>query len=225
MRDELSRERRELPWEAVTKNYVFDTAQGRRSLADLFEGRSQLVVYHFMFAPDWEQGCKSCSFWADNYNGIVPHLNQRDVTLVAVSRAPLAKLQAFAQRLGWTFNWVSALGSDFNFDYQASIDPKDVDQPAVYNYQLMKFPASERPGFSVFHRAATGRICHTHSCYARGLDMMNTAYHILDLVPKGRDEGGLPATMAWVRHRDQYGSPAPGTVVAEQFAVKPLIHF
>jgi predicted dithiol-disulfide oxidoreductase (DUF899 family) len=207
LRDELSRERRALPWERVAKPYVFQSAAGKETLADLFGGRSQLVVYHFMFGPDWEAGCKSCSFWADNFNGIVTHLAQRDVTLVAVSRAPLEKLQAFARRLGWTFKWVSSFGGDFNYDYHVSVTAEDLASGEVdYNYTRQKMSISELPGISVFHKDEDGSIYHTYSCYARGLDMLNAAYHYLDLVPKGRDEEGLPYTMAWVKLRDQYGA-------------------
>ena len=205
LRDELALERRELPWERVDKSYVFDTMFGPRTLAELFDGRQQLVVYHFMFAPNWEAGCKSCSFWADNFNGIVPHLKQRDVTLVAVSRAPLAILQAFAQRLGWTFNWVSSGNNDFNYDYQVSFTEQAIQGEVAYNYDQRKFPATDAPGVSVFLRDGEA-VYHTYSTFGRGLDMLNAAYHFLDLVPKGRDEGGLPSTMAWVRLHDQYAN-------------------
>jgi predicted dithiol-disulfide oxidoreductase (DUF899 family) len=207
LRDELSRQRRELPWEKVDKPYVFDGPGGRESLSDLFDGRHQLIVQHFMFGPDWEAGCKSCSFWADGFNGIVEHLNQRDVTFVAVSRAPLSKLQAFAGRLGWRFKWVSSQDSDFNFDYQVSFSPEDLAKGAVtYNYTSREMSMTELPGVSVFLKDEGGAIYHTYSCYARGLDMLNAAYQYLDLVPKGRDEAGLPYPMAWVRLRDQYGA-------------------
>lgn len=207
LRDRLSAERRELPWVRVDKDYVFDGPAGKESLAQLFEGRSQLVVYHFMFGPDWDVGCKSCSFWADNFNGIVAHLNQRDVTLVAISRAPLTTLQAFARRLGWSFKWLSSLGCDFNFDYQVSFTPEALAKgEVIYNYAKSAMSMSELPGISVFFKDPRGGIFHTYSCYARGLDMLNTAYHYLDLVPKGRDEAGLPYPMSWVRHRDQYGA-------------------
>jgi predicted dithiol-disulfide oxidoreductase (DUF899 family) len=207
LRDQLSQGRRDLPWVQVTKQYLFDGPEGKQTLGQLFNGRSQLIVYHFMFGPDWEVGCKSCSFWADNFNGIVPHLNQRDVTFVAVSRAPLAKLQAFATRLGWSFKWVSSSRNDFNYDYNVSFTPEDLaDGSAIYNYAANKMNMPELPGISVFFKDAEGKVFHTYSCYARGLDMLNTAYHYLDLVPKGRDEAGLPDAMAWVRLRDQYGS-------------------
>jgi predicted dithiol-disulfide oxidoreductase (DUF899 family) len=204
-RDELSRERRELPWERVDKQYLFETETGRQALADLFDGRHQLVVYHFMFAPEWENGCKSCSFWADNFNGIVAHLKQRDVSFVAVSRAPWKKLHAFAQRMGWGFKWVSSGGSDFNFDYQVSFTEQQMQGDVDYNYGRRKFPASDAPGVSVFLRDGDS-VFHTYSSFGRGIDMLNTAYHYLDLVPKGRDEEGLPSTMAWVKFHDQYSN-------------------
>jgi predicted dithiol-disulfide oxidoreductase (DUF899 family) len=202
-RDELSRERRELPWEAVEKKYVFESPSGRETLADLFAGRSQLVVYHFMYAPEWDTPCKSCSFWADNFNGLIPHLSQRDVTMLAVSRAPLAKLEAFRKRMGWTFKWVSTAGNDFNFDYGVSFRPEQAGS-AQYNYQLKTDDETDLPGLSVFFKDEHGRVFHTYSCYSRGIDMLNTAYHYLDLVPKGRDEAGLPWPMAWVKFHDQY---------------------
>jgi predicted dithiol-disulfide oxidoreductase (DUF899 family) len=207
LRDELSRERRELPWERVEKRYVFDGPNGPASLAELFGGRSQLVVYHFMFAPDWEAGCKSCSFWADSYNGVVAHLQARDVSLAAISRAPLPKLQAFARRMGWSFAWLSAANNDFNYDYHVSFRPEEVAAgTAEYNYVRYEKPMADLPGFSVFYQDPAGGIFHTYSTYARGLDPMNAAYQLLDLVPKGRDEASLPHPMAWVRHHDRYGS-------------------
>jgi len=206
LRDRLSRERRDLPWERVEKAYAFDGPAGRETLADLFDGRSQLVVYHFMFDPAWEAGCKSCSFWADNFERNVIHLAHRDVTMIAVSRAPLAKLEAFRKRLGWTFKWVSSQPSDFNFDYQVSFSPEESKQGEIfYNYAPRKSSMTELPGISVFYKDKDGAIFHTYSTYARGLDMMNAAYHYLDLVPKGRDETG-PHAMAWVRLRDSYES-------------------
>ncbi len=206
LRDRLSRERRDLPWERVEKAYAFDGPAGRETLADLFDGRSQLVVYHFMFDPAWEAGCKSCSFWADNFERNVIHLAHRDVTMIAVSRAPLAKLEAFRKRLGWTFKWVSSQPSDFNFDYQVSFSPEELKQGEIfYNYAPRKSSMTELPGISVFYKDKDGAIFHTYSTYARGLDMMNAAYHYLDLVPKGRDETG-PHAMAWVRLRDSYES-------------------
>jgi predicted dithiol-disulfide oxidoreductase (DUF899 family) len=204
LRDELSRERRELPWERVEKRYVFDGEHGQESLAELFGPHSQLIVYHFMFDPDWEIGCKSCSFWADNFNGIVPHLAQRDVALVAVSRAPLAKLQKQARDLGWTFKWVSSAGTDFNYDFDVSFSPQArAAGEVLYNYAPHKVTGPELPGISVFFKEGE-EIFHTYSTYARGLDMLNVAYHYLDLAPKGRDEDGLPFSMQWVKHRIAY---------------------
>ena len=201
-RDELSRERRALPWKAVEKNYRFETAAGPQTLGQLFGGRSQLIVYHFMFGPNWDAPCKSCSFWADNFNGIIAHLAQRDVTMLAVSRAPLAKLDAFKRRLGWSFRWVSSDDGDFNYDFDVSFRPEQAER-AQYNYQPKTNSMSDLVGISVFYRQLDGRIFHTYSCYARGVDMLNTAYHYLDLVPKGRDEGGKGPY--WVRRRGEYG--------------------
>jgi predicted dithiol-disulfide oxidoreductase (DUF899 family) len=204
-RDALSQARRDLPWEQITKTYVFDGPNGKESLAQLFDGRSQLVVYHFMFGPDWEVGCKSCSFWADNFERNVVHLAARDVSMIAVSRAPFARLDAFAKRLGWTFKWVSSGGNDFNFDYHVSFTPEELAGEGYYNYALGKSSASERPGISVFFREGDA-IYHTYSCYERGVDMMNAAYHYLDLVPRGRGETDRSAgPQGCVRHRDKYG--------------------
>jgi predicted dithiol-disulfide oxidoreductase (DUF899 family) len=204
LRDELSQQRRELPWEKVDKPYVFDGPQGKEALADLFEGRSQLVVYHFMFSPEWDEGCKHCSFWADNFNGIGIHLNHRDVTLVAVSRAPLAKIEPFKKRMGWTFKWVSSVANDFNHDYHVWFTPEDIHSGAVfYNYSKAKMDLADREGVSVFYKNENGDVFHTYSAYARGIDLLNTAYHYVDLVPKGRDEGRSP--QSWVRHHDRYG--------------------
>ncbi len=205
LRDQLSRERRALPWVRVDKDYRFVGESGELGLAELFAGRHQLIVYHFMYGPDWDEGCPSCSFWADNFNGTVIHLQHRDINLVAVSRAPIEKLTAYKQRMGWGFQWVSSLGSDFNHDYQVSFTADEMDAGEVfYNFGRTRFPSSEAPGISVFYREDDGSIYHTYSCYARGLDMLNGAYHFMDLVPKGRDEEGLPYTMAWLRRRDQY---------------------
>jgi predicted dithiol-disulfide oxidoreductase (DUF899 family) len=205
LRDQLSERRRHLPWVRVDKAYAFEGPSGPETLADLFGGRSQLVVYHFMFDPDWQAGCKSCSFWADNFDGIVSHLEQRDVSFVAISRAPLTKLAAFAKRLGWSFKWVSSRDSDFNFDYGVSFTAENIASGQIsYNYTSFKAHGPEMPGISVFSRDRDGGLYHTYSCYARGLDMLNTAYHYLDLVPKGRDEADLPYTMSWVRLHDEY---------------------
>jgi predicted dithiol-disulfide oxidoreductase (DUF899 family) len=203
LRDRLSQKRRDLPWVRVDKPYVFQGPNGQETLPQLFDGRSQLIVYHFMYGPDSDTPCKSCSFWADNFERNVVHLKHRDVTLIAVSRAPLDRLEAFKRRMGWTFKWVSSAGSDFNFDYQASFRPEDLAKgEAYYNYATRKTSLSELPGISVFCKDASDTVFHTYSCYARGLDMMNAAYHYLDLVPKGRDEGGHG--MAWLRYRDSY---------------------
>lgn len=207
LRDELSRERRELPWERVEKHYVFEAATGKQTLSDLFAGRSQLVVYHFMFAPESDAGCRGCSFWADNYNGVISHLKQRDVEFAAVSRAPLAKLQSFAARMGWSFKWVSSANSDFNYDYQASFRAEDLSNGStVYNYEKYGDSMPDKPGFSVFFKDGAGDMFHTYSTYARGIDPMNVAFQLLDLVPKGRDEAGLPHPMSWVKLHDQYES-------------------
>ena len=205
LRDELSRERRALPWNRVDKSYSFNGPNGQVSLTQLFEGRHQLIVFHFMFEPEWDAGCKSCSFWADNFNGLPVHLNHRDTSFVAISRAPLAKLEAFKKRMGWNFNWLSSGNSDFNFDYNVSFQPEDLARGEVtYNYARTKTTMSALPGISVFYRDDDGAIFHTYSCYSRGLDMLNTAYHCLDLVPKGRDEAELSYSQAWVRHHDAY---------------------
>ncbi len=205
LREELSRERRALPWVRVDKTYGFDGPRGRLSLADLFADRSQLIVYHFMFSPDWDEGCKHCSFWADNFNGIDIHLRHRDVSFVAVSRTPLAKIEAFKTRMGWSFPWVSSFGSDFNYDYQASFPPEDLSRGAVfYNYRPEKLNVTEREGISAFYKDERGTVFHTYSTYARGIDPVNGAYQFLDLAPKGRDEDALEFTQAWVRHHDRY---------------------
>jgi predicted dithiol-disulfide oxidoreductase (DUF899 family) len=203
LRDKLSRQRRELPWELVEKKYVFDGPSGKQPLSELFENRSQLIVYHFMFNPASEEGCKHCSFWADNFNDIVVHLNHRDATFVAISRAALAKIEAFKKRMGWSFKWLSSSQNDFNYDYQASFAPEATASGTVfYNYANQKMNMSDREGVSIFHKDASGAVFHTYSAYARGIDMLNTAYHYLDLTPKGRDEGDSP--QSWVRFHDRY---------------------
>jgi predicted dithiol-disulfide oxidoreductase (DUF899 family) len=204
-RDDLSRQRRELPWVKVEKPYVFDGPSGKETLSDLFAGRSQLIVDHFMFGADWQEGCPSCSFWADTYDGIVVHLEQRDASFVVVSTAPVEKLEAYRKRMGWSFKWMSSFNNDFNRDYHVSFTPEE-QKTAVYNYQAGGFGSSEAPGISVFAKDAAGDIFHTYSCYARGLDPLNGAYQLIDLLPKGRDEGGLPHPMAWVRRHDRYDS-------------------
>ncbi len=208
-REAVSRQRRELPWVKVDKDYVFDGPDGKVTLGDLFKGRPQLVVQHVMFAPEWDAACKSCSFWVDGFERMVPHLAARDTTMVAISRAPLAKLEAFKKRMGWTFDWVSSGANDFNYDYAVTFSPEQLKSGAtLYNYGTTPFGSEEAPGVSVFYRNQDGAIFHTYSTYSRGLDMMNAAYHYLDLTPLGRHEEGLPYPMDWVRLRDQY-QPAP----------------
>jgi len=203
-RDALVRERRALPWERVTKPYAFDTPRGRRTLGDLFEGRRQLLVYHFMFAPDWSEGCKHCSFWADNFDVRPEHLNHRDTTFVVISRAPLEKLEAFKKRMGWHFSWVSSAPSDFNVDFGVSFTPDQIrDGSAIYNYRDPEH-GPEREGASAFYRDENGVVYHTYSTYARGIDLINTTYNLLDLTAKGRDETHLSDTQAWVRFHDRY---------------------
>jgi predicted dithiol-disulfide oxidoreductase (DUF899 family) len=203
-RDALTRRRMAMPWERVEKSYRFEGPKGALSLADLFDGRSQLIVYHFMLGPDWEEGCKSCSFWADSFDGIPIHLNHRDVTFTAISRAPLAKIEAYKQRMGWSFPWVSSYGSDFNYDFHVSFTAEQLAAGKVdYNYHPVE-GYEELPGISVFYKNERGEVFHTYSCYERGIDMVNGAYQFLDLAPKGRDEDGLDDSMAWVRRHDQY---------------------
>jgi len=205
-REEVARRRRALPWVRVEKEYRFDGPDGVMTLGDLFRGRSQLIVYHFMFGPEWSEGCPSCSFVGDHFDGARLHLEQRDVAFTAVSRAPVAKLAAFQQRLGWRFPWVSSHGRDFNFDFCASASEADQKRGTmVYNFERGPVMLEELPGLSVFARDASGAIHHTYSTYARGLDPLLGTYQLLDLVPKGRDEEGLPFTMSWVRHHDRYG--------------------
>jgi len=202
--DEMSRLQRSLPWERVEKAYVFEGAGGEETLGDLFAGRSQLIVYHFMFHPDDAAGCPHCSLRADGFAGVGVHLKHRDVTMVVVSRAPYVKLEAYRARMGWSFTWVSSGGSDFNFDYQASFTPEEISaKRAFYNYTLRDPLAPEREGHSIFYKDPDGAIFHTYSCYDRGNDKLNIHYHYLDLVPKGRDEQGRGPY--WVRRRDEYG--------------------
>lgn len=209
-RDALARKRRELPWEPVEKRYVFDGPHGKETLADLFGGKSQLIVYHFMLGPGWEAGCPSCSYLADHFDGAVAHLAQRDVSFVVVSRAPLAEIEKFKSRMGWRFKWVSSFGGDFNYDYQVSVSPQEkASGQVLYNYEIIEnFPSEERPGASVFYRNKTGEVFHTYSTYGRGLDILIGTYNFLDLAPKGRDEDGLAWSMAWVRHHDRYDTAA-----------------
>jgi predicted dithiol-disulfide oxidoreductase (DUF899 family) len=203
--DALAAERRNLPWVKVEKEYVFDTPRGRKSLGDLFEGRSQLIVYHFMFAPEWEEGCQSCSILGDHLDGNAVHLANRDVTLIAVSRAPLAKIEAFQKRMGWRFNWASSFANEFNRDYHVSFGKEEAARGDIYyNFKMQRFPSEEGPGASVFYKNEKGEIFHTYSVYGRGLEPAMGVYTYLDLTPKGRAEEGLPYPMAWVRHHDKY---------------------
>ena len=205
LRDELTRQRMQLPWEKVEKNYIFESANGRESLADLFGGRSQLIVYHFMLGPDWKEGCPSCSLLGDHFDGSMPHLAARDVRLVAVSRAPYSQIADFQKRMGWKFHWASAYNNDFNRDYHVSVTKQEAEAgDTYYNYGMIKFPSEERPGASVFYKDATGTVFHTYSVFGRGLELGLGVYHWLDIAPKGRNEEGLPWPMAWVRHHDKY---------------------
>jgi predicted dithiol-disulfide oxidoreductase (DUF899 family) len=209
LRDQIAGERRALPWERVEKNYIFDTAQGQRTLSDLFEGRRQLLVQHFMFAPNWEQGCPSCSFMADHTDGMKVHLAHRDITLVAISRAPLAEIERFRRRMGWQFEWASSHDSDFNYDFDVSFTPEAQAKGEIYyNYATRFFKAEEMPGISVFYKDDAGEVFHTYSTYGRGVEAMIGAYTLMDLTPKGRDERDVPRKMEWVRHHDRY-EPEP----------------
>jgi predicted dithiol-disulfide oxidoreductase (DUF899 family) len=205
LRDQLSAQRRDLPWVHVEKDYAFEGPKGKTSLIDLFGGKTQLIVQHFMFGPDWDAGCKSCSFWADNFDGIVVHLQQRDIAFAAVSQAPFGRIEQYRKRMGWDFNWVSCFGSDFNHDCNVSFTPEEIAAGEIYyNYTSRQSSMTELPGISVFATDVQGNVFHTYSCYERGLDMMNAAYHYIDLVPKGRDEASLSFPQAWVRRHDEY---------------------
>ncbi|WP_151637509.1 DUF899 domain-containing protein [Noviherbaspirillum aerium] len=209
LRDRLARERRALPWVRIDKDYVFEGLDGRRTLAELFEGRRQLLVQHFMFGPGWEQGCPSCSYMADHIDGMNVHLAQRDLALLVVSRAPLAEIERFRQRMGWKFKWVSSHGSDFNHDFGVSFTPEERSRGEVgYNYTMQPFPSEEAPGISIFYKNDAGEVFHTYSTYGRGVEVMMGTYALLDLVPKGRDEHNPVRTMDWVRHHDRY-EPVP----------------
>jgi predicted dithiol-disulfide oxidoreductase (DUF899 family) len=209
LHDQIARERRALPWERIEKDYVFDAPEGRRTLADLFEDRHQLLVQHFMFGPEWEQGCPSCSFMADHTDGMNVHLAHRDIMMVAISRAPLADIETFRQRMGWQFKWVSSYGSDFNRDFAVSFTPEEQARGEVYyNYGMRPFLSEELPGVSVFYKDDAGDVFHTYSTYGRGVEVMMGAYSLMDLTPKGRDERDVPHKMEWVRHHDRY-EPAP----------------
>jgi predicted dithiol-disulfide oxidoreductase (DUF899 family) len=205
--DELAAERRTLPWVPVEKSYVFEGPSGKQTLSDLFAGRSQLVVYHFMLGPGWKEGCPSCSLLSDHLDGALVHLAARDVTLAVVSRAPYAEIAPFKARMGWRFPWVSSFDSDFNRDYHVSFSKEEVATGEFYyNYGKNGFPSEEAPGISVFAKDTSGAVFHTYSSYARGGESFIGAYQFLDMVPKGRDEAGLPWPMAWVRHHDRYAT-------------------
>jgi len=203
-RDALSAARRQMPMIKIGKDYVFDGPNGKETLADLFDGRSQLIVYHFMFGPGWEEGCKSCSYLADHFDGANWHLPHRDVALVVVSRAPLSEFEPYKKRMGWRFKWVSSYGNDFNFDYHVSFTKDEEAKGTVYyNYGIGEFMSDELPGLSVFYKDENGDLFHSYSTYARGLDVLVGTYNFLDLVPKGRNENP-ESTMDWVRRHDQY---------------------
>jgi len=205
LRDKVSAQRREMPWVELKKEYVFTDISGVKTLRDLFSDKSQLIVSHFMFSDSWEEGCPSCSFWADGYEGTAVHLAARDAAFVVVSSAKLEKLEQYRKRMGWTFKWVSCFGTSFNHDFHVSFtEEQKAKGIAKYNYRDMKYFSEELPGISVFAKDAQDRIFHTYSCYSRGLDNLNPTYQMLDLLPKGRDEASLEFTMAWVRHNDQY---------------------
>jgi len=203
-RDALSAARRELPWVAVEKNYQFAGESGPQTLSDLFQGHKQLLVYHFMYGADWSEGCKSCSYWIDSFDGIAPHLAARDTALVLVSKAPFSTLRAYRDRMGWTLPWVSAQDSDFNEDYGVSFPAEDLQGLVTYNYRQSKMGSAEMPGISVFAKGGDGQIYHTYSTYSRGLDMLNGAYHLLDLTPAGRNEDDLQFNMSWLKRHDEY---------------------
>ncbi len=204
-REALTAMRQAMPWVKVKKDYVFEGGNGPVSLGDLFDGCSQLIIYHFMFHPDWNAGCKSCSFWADGFDRSIVHLKARDVAFACTSRAPLKKLLAYRKRMGWSFTWVSSGENSFSSDFGVHFTPEEIAAGSrEYNYRKGAFNGEDAPGFSVFARDDKGAIVQSYSCYARGLEMLNPAYHLLDLVPKGRDEAELPYTMAWLRLRDEY---------------------
>lgn len=201
LKDQISQLRRDLPWECVTGDYVFEGPRGKETLAQLFDGRLQLIVYHFMYAPEWTEGCPSCSFWADNFNGLIVHLNHRDISMVAISRAPYEQLAAYQKRMGWTFKWLSSGGNRFNYDYGVSFP--DGARSVTYNFmQIDPEGETDLPGISVFYKNDAGEIFRTYSCYSRGIDLMNTAYNYMDLTPIGRNEGD--GNMRWLRRHDQY---------------------
>lgn len=207
LRDQLSADRRKLPWVRMDKPYMFEGSQGRQTLADLFGSSSQLMIYHFMFNPSWPQGCPSCSFLADHIDGALVHLKQRDVKVTAVSRAPYSQIAPFKRRMGWQFDWASSHGTDFNYDFQTSHTPQDIsNNTATYNYEPLEWPAEETHGFSAFYKDANGDVFHTYSTYGRGVELLVNTYNVLDMAPKGRDEGAFEFPMAWVRYHDRYGA-------------------
>jgi predicted dithiol-disulfide oxidoreductase (DUF899 family)/uncharacterized damage-inducible protein DinB len=230
LRDELSRQRREMPWERVEKQYVFDGPNGKATLAELFDGRSQLIVYHFMLGPGWKEGCPSCSFLADHFDGARVHIAQRDAAFAVISRATSPEIETFKKRMGWRFPWVSSNGNDFNFDYGVSFRKDQFEaEKQPYNFGTMEVSGEEWPGLSVFYKDENGEIFHTYSTYARGLDILLTAYNLLDMTPKGRDEEGMvPHAMAWVRHHDRYAggeaaSCCSGEAVKADRVVDPML--
>jgi len=209
-RDQLSAERRALPWVKLDKTYLFDTPEGKKSLGDLFGEHNQLIVYHFMLGPGWIEGCPSCSYLADHFDGMLPHLAQRDVTFTAISRAPLPEIEAYQRRMGWQFPWASSHGTDFNFDFGVSFElDNNGHANGTYNYQEQDINSEEMPGLSAFYKDENGDVFHTYSAYARGLDSLVGTYNFLDLAPKGRDEDKLPWSMAWVRRHDEYEDAKP----------------
>jgi predicted dithiol-disulfide oxidoreductase (DUF899 family) len=204
-REQLAAQRRALPWLKLDKVYRFDTADGAVELGELFQGKSQLLVYHLMYAPEWQGACKSCTFWADSFDGMVPHLSARDVSFAAISRASVPQLRPYAQRLGWKFRWVSSQSSDFNYDLFVSFTPDEVDSgKAQYNFGVTRAQGVDMPGYSAFYRDPSGQVFHTYSTYSRGIELLNPVYQALDLMPKGRDEAGLSFPMAWVKRHDEY---------------------
>jgi len=210
-RDQLNRERRSLPWVKMEKEYFFDSPEGKVTLAELFCGQSQLIVYHFMFGPGWKEGCEHCSFWADHYDSANLHLGQRDATLVVVSRAPLEEIQPFKKRMGWRFRWVSSNQNDFNFDFHVSFTPEQIRSGKLFhNYTISKMDIDEREGVSAFYKDGNGQVYHTYSSYARGIDLLNTTYNFLDLTAKGRDENP-DQTQDWVRYHDEYKAVSPAS--------------
>lgn len=212
-RDRLSAKRRELPWVRIDKEYVFDTVEGRRTLVDLFEGRSQLIVQHFMFGPDWEQGCVGCSFGADHADAAYQHLRHHDVTYVAIARAPIEKLEIYRKRMGWRFNFASSYGSDFNYDFSVSFRREDIEKGKVwYNYRMIDPGSDELPGDSVFYKDEAGQVYHTYSQYGRGGEEALSAYMLLDVTPKGRNENG---PMGWMKRHDEYEAAAPHSCHAD----------